>query len=66
MNCQRAQLRVLTRPGGSIVNVSSGAGLKAVASMPSYSATKWGMRGLSKTAAAEFGPMGIRVNTLMP
>jgi NAD(P)-dependent dehydrogenase (short-subunit alcohol dehydrogenase family) len=66
MNCQRAQLKVLTRPGGSIVNVSSGAGLKGVAGMPSYSATKWGMRGLTKTAAMEFGPVGIRVNTLMP
>ncbi|PVH84862.1 putative short chain dehydrogenase/ reductase [Cadophora sp. DSE1049] len=66
MNCQRAQLRVLTRPGGSIVNVSSGAGMRGVAGMPSYSATKWGMRGLSKTAAAEFGPVGIRINTLIP
>jgi NAD(P)-dependent dehydrogenase (short-subunit alcohol dehydrogenase family) len=66
MHCMRAQLSVITRPGGSIVNVSSGAGMKGVAGMPSYSATKWGMRGLTKTAAIEFGPVGIRVNCLMP
>lgn len=62
----RAQLQHIARPGGSIVNVSSGAGMKGVAGMPSYSATKWGIRGLTKTAAAEFGPVGIRVNTLIP
>ncbi|KUJ21323.1 putative short chain dehydrogenase/ reductase [Mollisia scopiformis] len=66
MHCMRAQLKVITRPGGSIVNVSSGAGVKGVAGMPSYCATKWGMRGLIKTAAIEFGPVGIRVNCLMP
>ncbi len=52
------------------MDVSSGAGLKGVAGwlagMPSYSATKWGMRGLTKTAAMEFGSVGIRVNTVMP
>ncbi|CZR68559.1 related to D-arabinitol 2-dehydrogenase [Phialocephala subalpina] len=66
MHCMRAQLNVITRPGGSIVNVSSGAGMRGVGGMPSYSATKWGMRGLTKTAAIEFGPVGIRVNCLMP
>ncbi|KAH8660692.1 putative short chain dehydrogenase/ reductase [Tricladium varicosporioides] len=66
MHCMRAQLQHIARPGGSIVNISSGAGMKGVAGMPSYSATKWGIRGLTKTAAAEFGPVGIRVNTLMP
>lgn len=66
MHCMRAQIRHLTRPGGSVVNVSSGAGMKGVAGMPSYSATKWGQRGLTKTAAAEFGPVGLRFNCLMP
>ncbi|CAG8979894.1 hypothetical protein HYALB_00013078 [Hymenoscyphus albidus] len=66
MNCMRAQLQHITKPGGSIVNISSGAGMKGVAGMPSYSSTKWGMRGLTKCAAAEFGEAGVRVNTLMP
>lgn len=66
MNCMRAQLKHITRPGGSIVNISSGAGMRGVSGMPSYSASKWGQRGLTKTAAVEFGPEGIRVNTLMP
>jgi NAD(P)-dependent dehydrogenase (short-subunit alcohol dehydrogenase family) len=66
MHCMRAQLNHITRPGGSIVNVSSGAGMRGTPGMPSYSATKWGMRGLTKTAAAEFGPVGIRINCVMP
>ncbi|KAF4634962.1 hypothetical protein G7Y89_g3134 [Cudoniella acicularis] len=66
MHCMRSQLQHIARPGGSIVNVSSGAGMKGVAGMPSYSASKWGIRGLTKTAAAEFGPEGIRINTLIP
>lgn len=66
MNCLRAQLKHITKPGGSIVNISSGAGLRGVKTMGSYSATKFGQRGLTKTAAIEFGPQGVRVNTVMP
>ncbi|UOK73308.1 SDR family NAD(P)-dependent oxidoreductase [Ancylobacter polymorphus] len=51
--------------GGSIVNVSSTAGL-----MPhhdaAYTASKWGLRGLSKTAAIEFVEWNIRVNSIHP
>ncbi|KAH7045174.1 putative short chain dehydrogenase/ reductase [Macrophomina phaseolina] len=66
MYCMRKQLKHLARPGGSIVNISSGAGLRGIPGMPIYCTTKWGIRGLTKAAAAEFGPEGIRVNALMP
>lgn len=52
--------------GGSIVNVSSVGGLQAVPGCVSYVSSKFGMRGLSRTAAAELGRYGIRVNSLHP
>jgi 3alpha(or 20beta)-hydroxysteroid dehydrogenase len=52
--------------GGSIVNVSSVGGLRAVPGCVSYVSSKFGLRGLSRTAAAELGRFGIRVNSLHP
>lgn len=51
--------------GGAIVNVSSTAGLTAHYD-PAYTASKWGLRGLTKTAATEYAPWGIRVNSIHP
>lgn len=58
-------LHPLFRPGTSIVNVVSVAGLSGHAAA-AYSASKWALRGLSRTAALEFGPHGIRVNAIFP
>jgi 3alpha(or 20beta)-hydroxysteroid dehydrogenase len=52
--------------GGAIVNVSSSAGLRGFAKGIGYVSSKFAMRGLTRTAAIELGPLGIRVNSLHP
>ncbi len=54
------------RDGGSIVNVASGAGLLAPAGMGAYSAAQEAIRSLTRTAAIELGPLGVRVNVICP
>jgi 3alpha(or 20beta)-hydroxysteroid dehydrogenase len=51
--------------GGAIINVGSAAGMTGHFSA-AYSSSKWGLRGLSKVAAMEFAPWGIRVNAIHP
>ncbi|MFG3013959.1 SDR family NAD(P)-dependent oxidoreductase [Streptomyces cinerochromogenes] len=58
-------LAPLMPSGASIVNVGSSAALTAHYPV-AYTASKWGLRGLSRTAALEFGPRGIRVNVIHP
>lgn len=52
--------------GGSIVVVSSAAGLKATPGNGHYSASKYGLVGLANTLAIELGEFGIRVNSIHP
>lgn len=51
---------------GSIVNVSSSAGMVGVPGALAYSASKWAVRGMTKSAALDLGPDGIRVNSVHP
>ena len=52
--------------GGSIVNISSNSGIWGIPMAGAYSASKWAVRGLSKTGALELGKHGIRVNSVHP
>ncbi len=51
---------------GAIVNISSIDGMKGANSLAAYASSKWGVRGISKVAALEFGHKGIRVNSVHP
>ncbi len=51
---------------GAIVNISSIAGLRAAHGVFAYSASKWAVRGMTRTAAVELAQRGIRVNSIHP
>jgi len=58
--------RLTQRGGGSIVNISSLAGLVPSVAMPAYGAAKAGVISLTRTLALELGPADIRVNAICP
>lgn len=52
--------------GGSIVNISSLAGLRGAAGALAYGSSKWAVRGMTKAAAVELARKGVRVNSIHP
>ena len=65
MYCVRAEIRVM-KPGSSIVNAASLAGLMGRPGIGAYACSKHGVVGLTKTVAKEVGVKGIRVNAVAP
>jgi 3alpha(or 20beta)-hydroxysteroid dehydrogenase len=64
-------MRAVARPmkqggGGSIVNISSMAAIRAFGGGSAYGASKWAIRGITKIAAIDLGKLGIRVNSVHP
>jgi 3-oxoacyl-[acyl-carrier protein] reductase len=57
---------MIARRSGKIVNVGGTFGLRGRAGRAAYSASKWGLRGITKSAALELGPYDINVNCVCP
>ncbi len=62
----KAATPALIERGGSIVNISSIAGLRGSAGSFAYSSSKWAVRGMTKSAALELAAFKVRVNSIHP
>ncbi len=66
-NCARLAVRhLLESANASIINLSSAAGRFGFPLRSPYAASKWAVVGFTKTLAMELGPLGIRVNAILP
>ena len=57
---------MIERGGGSIINISSVGGMRGGGGGFAYTASKWAVRGMTRSAAVRLGPHGIRVNSIHP
>jgi len=62
----RLAVPLMSASGGSIINVSSAAGIQGFACEAAFCATKFGLEGLTRAAALELEPLGIAVNSVTP
>jgi NAD(P)-dependent dehydrogenase (short-subunit alcohol dehydrogenase family) len=67
MLCMKYEIeQMLVQGGGTIVNTSSGAGIRGLVYQSAYSTSKHAIIGLSRTTAIEYAKKGIRVNVICP
>lgn len=66
LSCKAVAPYMKRQGSGSIINVSSRAGVMGFADEIAYCASKWGLEGLSRAIADDLGPFGIAVNTITP
>ena len=64
--CQAVGSGMIEAGGGVIINMASQAATVALDQHAAYCASKFGVVGLSKVLASEWGPQGVRVNTISP
>lgn len=64
--CKHAIPYLIARGGGRIVNIAGTSGLRGYRNRSGYSASKWAVRGLTRTLALELGPHDITVNDVCP
>jgi 3alpha(or 20beta)-hydroxysteroid dehydrogenase len=66
LGMQAVSGQMMAQGSGSIINISSIGGLRGSSPCFAYGATKWAVRGMTKGAAQELGPFGVRVNSIHP
>jgi len=66
LGMQAVAPQMMKQRSGSIINISSIGGMRGSGPCFAYGATKWAVRGMTKGAAQELGPFGIRVNSIHP